>query len=227
MKVLIVEDDPGIRNGLSELLSNHGYVTFSAAHAEEGMDLYRRERPDFIILDIMMPGQSGYDVCRKIRASDELTPIVFLTAKAEEVDKVLGLELGADDYVQKPFGTHEIIARVRAITRRCYRDNRLTPISPFVIGDLSVDPSELRARRGEREVELSLRELSILELFARNPGKVISRDALLDHAWGRDYVPNSRTLDQHISTLRKKIEVDVTQPRIIQTVHGAGYRYGG
>jgi DNA-binding response OmpR family regulator len=226
MRILVVEDDPAIRAGLVDLLVGHGYVAIGMENAANGLAEYRRERPHFVILDVMMPGESGYEVCRKIRASDDETPILFLTAKSEEVDRVLGLELGADDYVIKPFGAHEIIARVRAITRRCYREKRLTATAPFRFGDLTVEPSELRAKRGEVTIDLSLRELALLELFARNPGKVLTRDELLDHAWGKDYVPNSRTLDQHISVLRRKVELDPAAPRLIQTVHGSGYRCG-
>lgn len=233
MKILVVEDEPGIRQGLAELLEGQGYQVLQAAGVDEGLELYRRHKPSVIILDIMMPGKNGYDMCRKIRASDEFTPILFLTAKAEEVDKVLGLELGADDYVLKPFGTHEILARIRALTRRCYREDRITPSAPFELADLRIEPAELRATRmsgtheSAQSIDLSLRELTILELFARNVGKVLSRDAILDYAWGKNYVPNSRTLDQHISTLRKKIERDPAHPQIIHTVHGAGYRTAG
>lgn len=227
MKVLIVEDDTNIRRGLAELLSQHGYEVVDAPDGDIGLSVFKTVRPDFVCLDIMMPGKTGYDLCRAIRLLDEEVPIVFLTAKAEEIDKVLGLELGADDYILKPFGAHEVLARIRAITRRVYREQRRTAQASFALADLVIEPSELRARRNETTIELTLRELSLLELFARNPGKVLDRDVILDHAWGKDYVPNSRTLDQHISTLRKKIEIDPKEPRIIQTVHGVGYRYGG
>lgn len=227
MKVLIVEDDLNIRQGLTDLLGNHGYEVVEAGDGNEGLVRFKEAKPDFVCLDIMMPGKTGYDLCRAIRAIDEDVPIVFITAKAEEIDKVLGLELGADDYILKPFGAHEVIARMRAITRRVFREQRRTAVSSFAFGDLSVEPSELRARRGPAQIELTLRELTILELFARNPGKVLDRDLILDHAWGKGYVPNSRTLDQTISTLRRKIELDPKSPQLIQTVHGAGYRFGG
>ncbi|HMO18160.1 MAG TPA: response regulator transcription factor [Oligoflexia bacterium] len=232
MKVLIVEDDTNIRMGLSELLSGHGYDVIEASNGETGLEKFRSDNPDLVCLDIMMPKKSGYDLCRAIRAVNEEIPIIFITAKAEEIDKVLGLELGADDYILKPFGSHEVIARIRAITRRAYREQLKTAISHFVFGDLQVEPSELRARRllssgelNEEVIDLTLREISILELFARNSGKVLDRDVILDHAWGKNYIPNSRTLDQTISTLRKKIESDPKNPKLIQTVHGSGYRY--
>ena len=232
MKVLVVEDDFNIRQGLSELLQSHGYQVIEASNGEIGFEKFRSEHPDLICLDVMMPKKSGYDLCRSIRVTNEEIPIIFITAKAEEIDKVLGLELGADDYILKPFGSHEVIARIRAITRRVYREKLKTASSPFVFGDLQVEPSELRARRiddkcetSSNPIELTLREISILELFMRNPGKVLDRDAILDHAWGKNYVPNSRTLDQTISALRKKIELDPKNPKLIQTVHGSGYRF--
>lgn len=227
MKVLIVEDDHDIRNGLADLLRKQGYDVVEAADGDAGLARFREAKPDFVCLDIMMPKRTGYDLCRAIRHIDQDVPLMFITAKAEELDKVLGLELGADDYILKPFGVHEVLARIRALTRRVFREQRRTATAPFTIGDLRIEPSELRAVRGESGIELTLRELSLLELFARNPGKVLDRDTLLDHGWGSAYVPNSRTLDQHISTLRKKIERDPKQPLIIQTVHGAGYRYNG
>ncbi|MCB0325509.1 MAG: response regulator transcription factor, partial [Bdellovibrionales bacterium] len=186
---------------------------------------FETQRPDFICLDIMMPGMSGYDVCRKIRARDEQTPIIFISAKSEEIDKVLGLELGADDYIMKPFGMNEVIARIRAITRRCYRAERKEELSAFQMRDLEVRPRELRAVRGEEVIELSLREVKILSLLKAHAGKLLERDTFFNKCWGVDYLPNSRTLDQHISKLRKKIERDPKQPDIIETIHGAGYRY--
>ena len=227
MKVLVVEDDLNIRRGLADLLGGQGYLVVEAADGNQGLERFKEHRPDFICLDIMMPGKTGYDLCRAIRAIDEDVPIVFITAKAEEIDKVLGLELGADDYILKPFGAHEVIARMRAITRRVFREQKRTAVASFQFGDLIVEPSELRAKRENEQIELTLRELSILELFARNAGKVLDRDLILDHAWGKGYIPNSRTLDQTISTLRKKIERDPKTPQLIQTVHGAGYRFGG
>ncbi len=226
MKVLIAEDDRLTREGLEEILQTEGYRTLPAADGKAALELFSRERPDFVLLDIMMPGLSGYEACRAIRRQDEAVPIIFVSAKSEEFDKVLGLELGADDFVVKPFGVKEVIARIRAVTRRVMARRKKAEIpAPFRLADLEVDPAELRARRGKQVIELSLREVKLLELFARFPGQVLDRDRLFDAGWGADHMPNSRTLDQHISKLRKRIERDPKNPAIIQTVHGAGYRY--
>ncbi|HOX44393.1 MAG TPA: response regulator transcription factor [Myxococcota bacterium] len=225
MKVLIAEDDRRTRQGLVEILEGEGYQTLPAEDGQVALEVWARERPDVVLLDIMMPRASGYDVCRAIRKTDERVPILFLSAKGEELDKVLGLELGADDFVTKPFGVKEVVARIRAVTRRALnRDKDRRPAS-FTLGDLTVDPAELRARRGQEVIELSLREVKLLELLQRNPGVVLDRDRFFNEVWGYDHMPNSRTLDQHISKLRKRIERDPKNPVIIQTVHGVGYRW--
>ncbi len=230
MQVLVAEDDPLTRGGLCDVLRDEGFETLSAADGIQAWELFCRHAPDFVCLDVMMPGMSGYDVCRKIRSANPRVPVVFITAKGEEIDKVVGLEIGADDYIVKPFGIKEVIARVRAVARRCLREQMTTddgklPAVEFNMGDLVVNPTELRARRGDQQFDLSLREVKILVLLFRSAGKVIDRNTLMNFAWGQDYLPNSRTLDQHISQLRKRIEVDPKQPQLIQTVHGAGYRF--
>jgi DNA-binding response OmpR family regulator len=226
MKVLVAEDDKNIRDGLAEILEGEGYQTALAADGDQTLDIFHRENPDFVCLDIMMPGMNGYDVCREIRRKDSSVPIVFITAKSEEVDKVIGLELGADDFIVKPFGVREVVARIRAITRRCMASRPATPSSqPFTMKELEVIPSELRARRAEEVIDLSLREVNLLRLFHENRGKALDRDTIFNRCWGMDYFPNSRTLDQHISQLRKRIEPDPKNPTIIRTVHGVGYRY--
>jgi DNA-binding response OmpR family regulator len=228
MKVLVAEDDEHTRAGLIEILEAEGYLTVSAKDGKEALELFEQEKPDFVCLDIMMPGASGYDVCRQIRAKDASVPLIFISAKSEEIDKVVGLELGADDFIVKPFGVREVIARIRAVTRRCLAARAAAETgSPFSMGDLEVLPDQLRARRGEQIIELSLREVKLLSLFHQNPGVVLDRDTIFDRCWGTSYLPSSRTLDQHISKLRKKIEVDPKNPAIIHTVHGAGYRYDG
>ena len=227
MKVLVAEDDVNTRRGLVEILKEEGYQIVEAANGDEALELFRQENPDFVCLDIMMPGMSGYDVCKNIRSVNDRVPVIFISAKSEEIDKVLGLELGADDYIMKPFGIKEVIARIRAITRRCKRENKSDTSQQFELGDILVDPVELKAKRSDSEIELSLREVTILALFHEYRGKVLDRDTLLNRCWGIDYFPNSRTLDQHISNLRKKIEIDPKKPVIIQTVHGSGYRYPG
>jgi DNA-binding response OmpR family regulator len=226
VKVLIAEDDLHILNGIREALENEGYVVLAACDGKEALAAFERDAPDFVLLDIMMPRMNGYDVCRDIRRVDKSTPVVFLSAKSEEIDKVLGLELGADDYIMKPFGLKELLARVRAISRRCFQERAPNDASrPFRLRDLEVFPAELRGRRGESQIELSLREVRILQVFRDHAGRVVDRDTLFKLCWGIDHYPNSRTLDQHISKLRKKIESDPKAPAIILTVHGAGYRF--
>jgi len=226
MKVLIAEDDTNTLQGLVEILGREGYETVAAANGKEALALFVDESPDLVCLDIMMRDISGYDVCKEIRRANRTVPIIFISAKSEEIDKVLGLELGADDYIVKPFGVKEVVARVRAVTRRFMATREAaTPSASFTMGDLRVVPAELRAFRGKKKIDLSLRDVKILELLHKSKGKAVDRQALFDACWGLDHVPNSRTLDQHISQLRKRIEVDPKNPAIIHTVHNVGYRY--
>lgn len=230
MNVLIAEDDMNIRLGLKDLLEAEGYQCTEAADGEAALTQYHALKPDLVLLDIMMPKQDGYSVCRQIRQDNALVPVIFITAKSEEIDQVVGLELGADDYIKKPFGTREVIARIRAVTRRALANRNTHPTKDsraFEMADLHVFPDELRAQRENTVIELSLRDLKILQLLHTEQGKVVDRDALFNHCWGRDYMPSSRTLDQHISKLRKIIEVDPRNPQIVRTVHGLGYRYDG
>lgn len=230
MKILVAEDDENIRQGLISLLQREGYDPVGARDGREALRLFDSLIPDFVCLDIMMPGLDGYEVCRQIRQKSPGVPIIFISAKSEEIDRVLGLELGADDFIVKPFGVHEVVARIRAVTRRCLAartgaaHNELAT-EPFRMDDLDVFPAELRARRADAAIDLSLRETKMLQLLYRHAGKVVTRDMFFDACWGRDYMPDSRTLDQHVAQLRKRIERDPKNPRIIATVHGAGYRY--
>ncbi len=226
MRVLIAEDDLHIRNGLVEILRAEGYETVAARDGDEALQKFSRDAPDFVCLDIMMPGTDGYEVCRRIRRIDEDVPIIFLSARSEEIDKVLGLELGADDFIMKPFGVREVVARIRAVTRRARRA-RGGPRKILQMLDLEVVPEELRASRGEETIELGLRDVKILQLLYERKGTVVDRDTFFDRCWGLDHAPNSRTLDQHISQLRKRIEIDPKEPKIIRTVYGAGYRFEG
>lgn len=234
MKILIAEDDMHIRTGLEKALQREGYITVGAENGQQALHMYQEQRPDFVILDIMMPELDGYSVCREIRKIDECIPIVFLSAKDEEIDRVIGLELGADDYISKPFGIHEIRARIKTIARRCVRsaqkegdtfDVQPDELKEFLFGDLLIYPAQLRAIRNETRINLSLREIKILQCLYFNKNKVVTRDMLFNSVWGYDHMPNSRTLDQHISNLRKNIEVDVNLPQLIRTVHGVGYMY--
>ncbi len=228
MKVLIAEDEENIRNGLAEILQAEGYETVLAANGTEALSLFYETKPNFVCLDIMMPEVNGYDVCREIRKHDNQVPIIFISAKSEEVDKVLGLELGADDYILKPFGVKEVVARIRAVTRRYLllnKEQTTNKIDSFIMHDLTVYPNELRAKRDSDSIDLSLRDVRILNFLYENKGKAIDRDAIFNACWGRDYLPSSRTLDQHISKLRKRVEVDPKNPVIVRTVHGYGYRF--
>ena len=236
MKVLIAEDDQLIRQGLAEILEKEGYRVVQAADGDQALALFDSDPPDFVCLDIMMPGRSGYDVCRILRERRVDLPIIFISAKSEEIDKVLGLELGADDFILKPFGVREVVARIRAVTRRYLAGGqavgqasgqRSKPVARpgFAMGDLRIEPDELRAYRGDQTIDLSLRDLAILDCLYRHADKVVSRQTLFDECWGHDYIPASRSLDQHISQLRKRIERDPSDPRIILTAHGSGYRY--
>jgi len=228
MKVLVADDDPITRKGLSMIFEEEGFTVIGAEDGIKAIEAFEEQRPDVVCLDIMMPGKSGYDVCRAIRKIDEQVPVLFISAKSEEVDKVLGLELGADDFIVKPFGVKEVVARIRAVTRRTLSQRRADEEKlPFVMADLEIHPTELRIYRGEEAIEISLRDLKILSCLFRRRGEVVDRDTLFNEAWGFNHMPNSRSLDQHISQLRKRIELDPKQPVIIRTVHGAGYRFEG
>lgn len=223
MRILVAEDDSYTRRGLIEVFEREGYEVVSAETGTKALELFSTALPDLVCLDIMMPGMNGYEVCREIRKGKNTTPVLFISAKSEEIDKVVGLELGADDYITKPFGVREVLARVKAISRR-YSKPADAPSPPFTIRELKVVPSEMKAYRGNESFELTQRDVKILSHFESHKGQVISRNDLFDVGWGLDYLPSSRSLDQYISQLRKKIERDPKEPQIIETVHGAGYR---
>lgn len=225
MKVLVVEDDRLTREGLAETLANEGYEVFEADDGQRALERFAADKPDFVCLDVMMPEMSGYEVCRHIRQVDDQIPIIFISAKSEEIDKVVGLELGADDFIVKPFGLKEVIARIRAVTRRCLGKQATVENATLIMGDLEIRPTELRASRESSVIDLSLRDIQILQLLFERRGQAVDRETLFEVCWGLRHVQNSRTLDQHISQLRKRIERDPKQPRIIKTVHGVGYRY--
>ena len=222
MIVLLAEDDTVTREAVAELLQAEGHEVLAARDGREALAFWQSHRPQLVMLDIMMPHASGYEVCRAIRRDDRRTPVMFLSAKSEEVDVVLGLELGADDFLRKPFGKHELLARVRAVLRR-HEDPREGDELTF--GAWSVFPKRLVARQGDREIELTVREVKLIALLAKRRGEVVTRDELLNECWGLEYYPESRTLDQHVLNLRKKIEADPSKPLLIETVRGAGYRF--
>ncbi len=230
VNILVAEDDEHIRIGLMDTLESEGYQVEGAADGEAALEMFQTRAFDLVILDIMLPGLSGYDVCRAIRKENETIPIIMLTAKGEEIDKVVGLQLGADDYVTKPFGVHEFLARVAAVLRRTMLSPRESAADSddserFLIGDAEVDVREYRVRKGGDSQNLSERELRLLQFFHAHPDEVLNRDALLNGVWGIDYFGTTRTLDQHVARIRKKIETDPAHPTIITTVHGVGYRY--
>jgi len=226
MRILVAEDDVHTREGLREILEGEGYLVQTAANGKEALAQYVAFHPDLVCLDIMMPDVSGYDVCREIRRDGCKVPILFISAKSEEIDKVVGLEMGADDYIVKPFGVKEVVARVRAVMRRVQPDPAGQPdVHSFQMKDLHVVPDELRVYRNRKPIDVSARDMKILQFFHENRGKVIDRDTLMNACWGLHYLPESRALDQHLSQLRKRIEKDPSHPAIITTVHGAGYRY--
>ena len=223
MTILLADDDPVTLESLAACLQPEGFRTLLARDGPEALELWRKHRPDLLCLDIMMPGIDGYEVCRRVRAENASVPVLFISAKSEEIDVVVGLRLGADDFVRKPFGKHELIARIGAALRRT-RSAKSSPTG-FQLGPLRVLPEELRAQRDENSVDLTPREVSILKLLHERAGQVLSRDVLLDVCWGLEYMPESRTLDQHIAKLRKKIERESEE--ITETVRGVGYRWRG
>lgn len=224
-KILVVEDDAAILTGLVDLLRGEGYETAQAVDGREALRLFAASRPSLVLLDIMIPEKSGYDVCREIRSKDARTPILMLTAKGQEADKVAGLELGADDYVVKPFGVAELLARVRALLRRGRRDSSIKNETPIVFGEVRIDPRTYEGRRGKKPFALTGLELKLLRHLLDHDGQVMERFDLLEAVWGMTYEGTTRTLDQHIARLRRKIESDPSSPRHILTVHGVGYRF--
>ncbi len=226
MKVLLAEDDQHIRQGLADVLASEGYTVHAAADGEEALAMFDEVAPDFALLDIMMPKRDGYEVCKELLRRRPGLPVIFISAKSEEIDRVVGLELGADDFIAKPFGVREVVARIRAVTRRAFKSNPPAEAESksFELPGLVVFPAELRAKKGDAVVDLSLRDVKILRLLARERGNVVSREQLFNECWGMNYLPNSRTIDQHVSKLRKRVEDDPKNPTLIRTVHGVGYR---
>jgi DNA-binding response OmpR family regulator len=230
-KILVAEDDRAILAGLSDVLKLEGYEVIEAADGGKALELYETSRPDLVMLDVMMPISSGYDVCRAIRQKDGLTPILMLTAKGEEIDKVIGLELGADDYIVKPFGIAELTARIRSALRRSSpgRKNRSETAGDAILrlGGVTVDLENMTAKRGDETCFLTPKEKDLLKYLASHPGKVISREELLEAVWGisPDSDITTRSVDAHVARLRQKIEESPAEPLVIQTAHGAGYRF--
>ena len=223
--VLVVEDEENLLVALRYNLEREGYVVETAGDGERGLELATSIAPDLIILDVMLPKLSGYEVCRAVKRDSDV-PILMLTARGEEVDKVVGLELGADDYVTKPFGVRELMARVRALLRRPRSAHGGPDPSPVVrSGEFVVDLSAHVARRNGREIDLKPREFQLLALFVGDPGRAYTRDQILEAIWGHDYIGDARTVDVHVRWLRRKIEDDPASPRHLVTLRGVGYRF--
>jgi DNA-binding response OmpR family regulator len=224
-KILIVEDDPHILLGLEELLKSEGYETASCNRGDEAVAAVAKFQPALIVLDVMLPGASGYDICKQLRTKKVSAPILMLTAKGQEIDKVIGLDLGADDYVTKPFGVRELLARIQALLRRSnLPGGQNGPEDIFQIGPATIDPKTFQVRRGKTVEELTAKELKLLQIFHARAGEVLSRDKLLNEAWGCNYYGTTRTLDQVIVQLRKKLGDNGGEPKHLLTVHGVGYK---
>ena len=224
-RILVVEDDPSIRLGLEDTLVAKGYQVEVVGRGNEGADKAISGRYDLVVLDVMLPDIDGFEVCRRIRGSKgpaRRVPVIILSARGAELDRVRGLELGADDYVTKPFSLMELLARVASVLRRAQGD-ATEPIA-LAFGDIAIDLVGQVATRGGARVELPSRAFAILKVFARRPGEVVSRDTLLDEAWGYEDYPNTRTVDNHLVKLRRAIEDEPDKPRWLVTIHGAGYK---
>jgi DNA-binding response OmpR family regulator len=224
-KILIVEDEPAMVAGLRDNFEYEGYEVISAEDGVAGLERALSDNPDLIVLDVMMPRMSGLDVCKQLKAKRPAVPIIMLTARGQEVDKVVGLELGADDYVTKPFSIRELMARVKAVLRRVSTPASTPEIYRF--SDVEVNIRSNEVRRNGNVVDLSAKEFALLTYFIAHPVETLSRDRLLDAVWGYENYPSTRTVDTHIVHLRQKLEPNPEEPRFILTVHGTGYKFVG
>ena len=224
-RILVVEDEDSFSDALSFMLRKEGFLVSVASTGADAIEQFDREPADLVLLDLMLPGMSGTDVCRTIRARSRV-PIIMVTAKDSELDKVLGLELGADDYVTKPFSSRELVARIRAVLRRNSTDD--VDVEPTVeAGPVKIDPDRHLVWVGGSQVAMPLKEFDLLEYLVRNAGRVLTRGQLIDRIWGSDYVGDTKTLDVHIKRLRGKVEPDPSNPKHVLTVRGLGYKFEG
>lgn len=222
-KILIIEDDPATLAGIEETLKEEHFDVSTVMSGQMGYEKAKEGKYDLIILDLMLPEKNGIDICKDLRKNEVNTPILMLTGKKEEIDKVLGLEIGADDYVTKPFSIRELVARVKAILRRPKEVK--SDIDEFSFGDVYLNFKGQEAKKGEHPVELSVMEFKVMKYFIQHEGEVVERDALLDEVWGYENYPSTRTVDNFILNLRKKIEDDHSNPKHLLTIHGAGYKF--
>lgn len=222
-KLLVIEDDPAISRGLSDSLKAENYEVICENNGESGYSAAQSSNPALIILDLMLPGKNGLDICKDLRMSGNNVPILMLTSKVEEADKVLGLELGADDYVTKPFSIKELIARIKALLRR--RTDIEKDIERYCFGDIIIDFKRMEAFKNNTEIKLSLKEFELIKFFINHEGEVVSRNKLLDEVWGYEHFPTTRTVDNYILIIRKKIEDNPSVPKHILTFHSAGYKF--
>jgi len=221
-RIIVIEDDLAILRGLRDNLEYESYEVYTATDGEQGYRLIQKHHPHLIVLDLMMPRMSGYELCRKVRSEGIATPILMLTARSEEADRVRGFDLGADDYVTKPFSVPELLARIRAILRRVKPSTALPDRLHF--DDVSVDFKRFEAAKAGQVLKLSRKEFGVLRLLAARLGHVVTRNELLDEVWGHESYPTTRTVDNHIASLRSKLEDDSSKPRHLITVHGVGYK---
>ena len=225
-RILLVDDEPLITDSLTYSLRKEGFDVLAVGDGSVVLQEVQNFQPDLVVLDLMLPGMSGLEVCRRLRAQSTI-PVIMLTARSEEIDRVLGLEVGADDYLAKPFSFRELLARIRSILRRIEMDRQMSQLQQVVLGQLNLDPVARRVHKAERELQLSAREFDLLSALMRNAGRALSRDELLAEVWGDDWIGDPRTLDVHVCWLRLKIEEDPASPQYIQTVRGHGYRFAG
>lgn len=224
IKVLVIEDEESFRDALEFILTKEGFQIESAASGKDGIVAFTNFKPDIILLDLMLPGMSGTDVCKEIRSVSSV-PIIMLTAKDAEIDKVVGLEVGADDYVTKPFSSPELIARIRAVLRRGSTDTNIDHEDVLELGPVKLDSVRHSVQVNGKEVSMPLKEFEVLEYLMENSGRVLTRGQLMDRIWGSNYVGDGKTLDVHIKRLRSKIELDPANPKLLHTVRGLGYRF--
>ena len=222
-RILVIEDDPAILRGLADNLECESHDVLTAADGEHGYSLARSSRPDLIVLDVMLLRMSGYELCRKLRAEGVMTPIVMLTARGDEADRVVGLDLGADDYITKPFSVRELLARIRAVLRRAQAQSALP--AELRCGNVFIDFRRYEAQKNGRPVELTRKEFGILRRLAARSGEPVTRDDLLSEVWGYDASPTTRTVDNHVASLRAKLEDDPARPAHLLTMHGVGYKW--